>query len=446
MAQVFRGFTREVSNAYDMQDVERLVELFTLDQHHHELVLLQQALNSVHDTTVYSQIVSQTLDNVSISLANFTTRYLDYAHCLREQNKEKEFDMLELSFSALIPMFNSSEGATLVPLVTSYASAIVAMALQIDKALDLRGKQRKANTAVRLLSKVFNMMLADRTTAEPGHPTKRLGIYHITNLTFKLYFKLGTVRMCQTMISNLRTGGVILEEYPIGQQVTYQYYLGRYHLLHNRLPAAEKCLFFAFTKCHYDYWTNKRTILKYLIPTRLLLGRLPSKELLEKYALETPFAQLIATVKSGNYAHCMRVLEDHFAFFYQCSTYVLLCQRLPVLIWRCALKRARDHLSCIENRPIHLYDLKICKKALEQSMAAPMEDEEAEAIIVSLVAQGYIKGYIHHRRQVIVCSKNNAFPQMDEMSLLTEVYNEDAEREQLEYLQSQAGHLMTMDV
>lgn len=65
--------------------------------------------------------------------------------------------------------------------------------------------------------------------------SKRQGIFHITNLAFKLYFKLNNVRMCQTMISNIRTGGVDLDEFPISEQVTYKYYLGRYSLFHGRL-------------------------------------------------------------------------------------------------------------------------------------------------------------------------------------------------------------------
>lgn len=69
----------------------------------------------------------------------------------------------------------------------------------------------------------------------PMETSKRQGIFHITNLAFKLYFKLNNVRMCQTMISNIRTGGVDLDEFPISEQVTYKYYLGRYSLFHGRL-------------------------------------------------------------------------------------------------------------------------------------------------------------------------------------------------------------------
>lgn len=98
--------------------------------------------------------------------------------------------------------------------------------------MGLRGKARKANLAARLVSKVFNIMLADRS---PMETSKRQGIFHITNLAFKVYFKLDSVRMCQTFISNISSGGLELDMFPISQQVTYKYYIGRYALYHGRL-------------------------------------------------------------------------------------------------------------------------------------------------------------------------------------------------------------------
>lgn len=64
--------------------------------------------------------------------------------------------------SALIPVFNSSDGAYLVPLVKNLSSELVNLALIVDKTLGLQGKSQKVNNAARLLSKMFNMMLADR--------------------------------------------------------------------------------------------------------------------------------------------------------------------------------------------------------------------------------------------------------------------------------------------
>jgi hypothetical protein len=49
-----------------------------------------------------------------------------------------------------------------VPLVKNLSSELVNLALMVDKTLGLQGKSQKVNNAARLLSKMFNMMLADR--------------------------------------------------------------------------------------------------------------------------------------------------------------------------------------------------------------------------------------------------------------------------------------------
>ncbi|KAI8075330.1 hypothetical protein BC940DRAFT_8415 [Gongronella butleri] len=331
----------------------------------------------------------------------------------------------------------------LVPLVVNLSSILVSYAFHTDAVLALDGKARKANAAARLLSRVFNTMLADRSGAENGR-SKREGIISLINFTFKVYFKLDTVRMCQTMIANLQKSGVDIEQYPIGQQVTYQFYLGRYQFLQNRLRAAEKCLLFAFTRCHADYWHNKRLILKYLIPTRLLLGQFPSHNLLVTYDLHQQYAELIDALKTGNYARCIAVLEANFGFFYATAAYEFLLERLPVLLWRTALKKMHVLRCQMNNGAPNVLPLADCAMALQISMKHH-EDVDAdfvENVIVTLINQGYIKGYVHHRRQIAVVSKMNAFPKISNVHLTTEIYDEELEREHLAFMEEQDAMAM----
>jgi hypothetical protein len=197
-------------------------------------------------------------------------------------------------------------------------------------------KSRKADTAARLLSKTFNIMLADRSSADDQ--SKRLGIFHVTNLAFKVYFKLNSIRMCQTFISNIDSGGVVLDNFPISQQVTYRYYLGRYALLQGQLKKAKDNLWFAFTHCHAQQPYNKRVILHYLIPTMIVLGQFPSARLLDKYQLTDQFSHLLHTLKCGNVHGYLAHLEKHIDYFYGKMTYFLLRERGIVLVWRCLIK------------------------------------------------------------------------------------------------------------
>jgi hypothetical protein len=73
-----------------------------------------------------------------------------------------------------------------------------------------------------------------------------------------------------------------LNRYPIGQQVTYKFYVGRKLMFDNDFRGSEKYLSFAFEHCLGKSIKNKRSILMYLIPVKMLLGHMPTMSILEK--------------------------------------------------------------------------------------------------------------------------------------------------------------------
>ena len=88
--------------------------------------------------------------------------------------------------------------------------------------------------------------------------------------------------------------------YPKSQQVTYKYYVGRKHMFDNNFKEAEEYLKFAFEHCHVKSRANKRSILIYLIPVKMLLGQMPDEMLLKKYEL-LQFKDVVLAVKQGKY-------------------------------------------------------------------------------------------------------------------------------------------------
>ena len=78
----------------------------------------------------------------------------------------------------------------------------------------------------------------------------------------------------------------VIFRYPKSQQVTYKYYVGRKHMFDNNFKEAEEYLKFAFEHCHVKSRANKRSILIYLIPVKMLLGQMPEEMLLKKSVLK----------------------------------------------------------------------------------------------------------------------------------------------------------------
>ena len=98
--------------------------------------------------------------------------------------------------------------------------------------------------------------------------------------------------------------------YPKSQQVTYKYYVGRKHMFDNNFKEAEEYLKFAFEHCHVKSRANKRSILIYLIPVKMLLGQMPEEMLLKKYDL-LQFKEVVLAVKQGilNFLYSLVIIK-----------------------------------------------------------------------------------------------------------------------------------------
>ncbi len=68
------------------------------------------------------------------------------------------------------------------------------------------------------------------------------------------------------------------EQGTMGEMVTYRYYVGRLNMFEDQYQSAEANLEYALLHCHKSAIQNKRKILNYLLPVKLLRGRLPTKQ------------------------------------------------------------------------------------------------------------------------------------------------------------------------
>ena len=107
---------------------------------------------------------------------------------------------------------------------------------------------------------------------------------NIVNQLFKIYFRVNKLHLCKPLIRAIEQSS-LKDRYPKSQEVTYKYYVGRKHMFDNNFKAAEEYLTYAFERCHVKSRSNKRSILIYLIPVKMLLGHMPQTALLQKHDL-----------------------------------------------------------------------------------------------------------------------------------------------------------------
>lgn len=83
---------------------------------------------------------------------------------------------------------------------------------------------------------------------------------------------------------------------------------------------------------------NKRLILIYLIPTRLVRGSLPNVNILSQYGLDYYYGPLIKLYKSGDYAGFAAHVSTHSDFFRNRRLFSILMHRTKLIIYRNVFK------------------------------------------------------------------------------------------------------------
>ncbi|XP_023940759.1 PCI domain-containing protein 2 homolog [Bicyclus anynana] len=258
--------------------------------------------------------------------------------------------------------------------------------------------------AAESLLSCFRVCAADNRTSDED--TKRLGMLYLVNQLLKVYFRINALHLCKPLIRAIDSSP-LWHQFPLAQQITYRYFVGRKAMFDSDYSTAESYLSFAFQKCHRNSHKNKRLILTYLIPVKMLLGYMPTVGLLEKYDL-LQFLELISTVKNGDLRGIDSVMEKHESFFISAGIY-LIVEKLKIIAYRNLFKKV--YLE--ENN--HQIDIANFQAALQMMGEEDMSSDETQCIVANLIYQGKIKGYISYQHKKVVVSKQNAFPPLSSL-------------------------------
>ncbi|KAF9130842.1 COP9 signalosome (CSN) subunit, partial [Mortierella sp. 14UC] len=121
---------------------------------------------------------------------------------------------------------------------------------------------------------------------------------------------------------------------------------------------------------------NRRLVLHYLIPTRLLHGSLPSSRLLEEFPeLSALYRPLALAIKTGNVQ-----LFDEALFLLSDKS-----NKLNIEQFQRALAFVGVHI----------------------------DEEEVECMLANMIYRGYIRGYLSHEKKVLVLSQKDPFPGLE---------------------------------
>lgn len=246
-------------------------------------------------------------------------------------------------------------------------------------------------------------------TRSESHVSKRWGMMHIVNQLFKIYFKINKINLCNPLKRVIENSG-LKDQFPLSHQIVYKFYVGRQAMFENDYETAAKYFEFAFANCPSMYKNNKKIILVYLIPVNMLRGYMPNQTLLAKYDLK-PFEEIVSSVKQGNILKFNNDMLEHEEFFIESGVYLFL-EKLKMTTYRNLFKKLASLLNTAQI-PIDAY-VDILKSLGEEDM----DNDVCQCILANLIYEGKIKGYISHKHNKLVISKNPkiAFPRLSTLS------------------------------
>ncbi|KAI7824063.1 hypothetical protein BC939DRAFT_152412 [Gamsiella multidivaricata] len=434
--QEVRTFIHEATSAFNSKDRDGITQLIALEEADPRLAKLQEALYKMTEEAIRSTVQND-MKNGPRPLKDFITNYLLFSisSALVTSSMVDVYEQLSTCYGNFLSLYAASDAQWLTPLLINLSSSLVTWAVYADEEKPKAKELKISDAAAKHLSKAFNIVISDKVP-NALKDSKKMALYYLANLTFRVYFKLRSTRLIPTMIANISKAGVDLSSYPMSQQVTHRYYLGRYYLYQLDLRRAERELAFAFRNSP-DFgddesdngiiYNNSRLILIYLTSCRLCLGRMPAMQLLEAYNLLPFFAPLMTAVKLGNLALLDQTLSspDFMMWFVKKEIFFLLKEKLTVLCWRSLIRR----VWLASQHPPEPPQLRVQLEVLFNVVLELIKDStydiynifDIECITASLLDQGYIKGYIHSQKKILVLSKTNPFPIVYTVEVMEEV-------------------------
>nr|BAA92118.1 unnamed protein product [Homo sapiens] len=316
--------------------------------------------------------------------------------------EQKLVSALSLGTSFLRAFQAHKEENWALPVMYAVALDLRVFANNADQQLVKKGKSKVGDMlekAAELLMSCFRVCASD--TRAGIEDSKKWGMLFLVNQLFKIYFKINKLHLCKPLIRAIDSSN-LKDDYSTAQRVTYKYYVGRKAMFDSDFKQAEEYLSFAFEHCHRSSQKNKRMILIYLLPVKMLLGHMPTVELLKKYHL-MQFAEVTRAVSEGNLLLLHEALAKHEAFFIRCGIFLTL-EKLKIITYRNLFKKVYLLLKT------HQLSLDAFLVALKFMQVEDVDIDEVQCILANLIYMGHVKGYISHQHQKLVVSKQNPFP------------------------------------
>ncbi len=305
------------------------------------------------------------------------------------------------AYMALLDYFR--ENNWVIPVLKTFSEELRMLASIVDVGMRMTDNEN-LREVVQVLTNGFTAVAKDRTPVT-NPSAKKLAIFVVTNVLFKIYFKLNTLHNATKLINVVEGPGSVLGSltlFPVCDVVTYKYYIGRLRMFEDNFEEARECLQLALRYTPSSQHMNRQRILASLIPVEMSLGVMPTFLVSAKYGLDEYFILAQAAIQGNirDFEDCMqlnRISLIRLGVF-------LVLERVKLITYRNLFKKV---LTIVDtSRP----SLSSFQRAINWLSSEEIDLDQVECIIANLIFQKKLNGYISHGNRMLVVSKKNPFP------------------------------------
>lgn len=202
----------------------------------------QQLAQRAKSINAISYCESNLMDsNIACAVGNMILALV--AFCDSKWKQVYEYELL--AYNAILAFFRDESSNWIIPVLNIFSNDLRLVAQHADTML-MKSDNDTLRDALRNLTNGFHAVAKDRTPySDPS--SKKLAIFAVTNVLFKIYFKLNTLQLCGKLINVVERPGPSnaldsFRLFPVSDVVTYKFYIGRLKMFEDKYEDARYVL------------------------------------------------------------------------------------------------------------------------------------------------------------------------------------------------------------
>ncbi|WWC86234.1 uncharacterized protein L201_001107 [Kwoniella dendrophila CBS 6074] len=443
MSALIGTFISHISQCFTTKSGDNLLTSLPLTNQHPFFGSLRQALSTVSESNIDQSSVSQQLgfvgndikDNLSSFIAAVLKNVRGEQSLSANEEAYGEFNRLQIVYSEANKLYamTNDDGqhinVFMNPLIVNLARTLVQVSNNAASLSTLPLRDPKSSRSIKdatrqVIERSFQISNPSITEAEWNSNFSQqylIGdiIWELSNILFRIYAERKLHSQSAELSRNLESltpheqkrfasRGEIISSTEICQSY---YWRGKIRLILLDFRQSKYWLDKAWSIVPQDQggWKQRRAILVRLIAVNLLVGKLPSQNLLQEYNLPQ-FLPLIHSYKTGNIPLWRKTLENDREWFRKRSIWLILYERGEILVWRNLLRNTlKLYYSLDPNLPKNKCPTWIFISSVYKTFLGSGEIEDGSielediiCVISSLIDHGLIKGYLSYSQRQLV--------------------------------------------